>query len=195
MRANQRAWALSASPSTSSAGGVHACVLRCFTCVQLFATPWLLCPWGFPGKITCVRNSKVWVAVSSSRRSSHPRDRTHVSCTDRQILYLWTAWEASNAGYHPLTDDLRVESKFRKLPVADCIYGPTCRGMFVSWVFDNQWNKWMKYFIGVLKSKMKWSWARVSLFHLTTDLPIYQDGAWRITPLYLLPEIIADPMP
>ena len=34
-----------------------------------------------------------WVAISSSRRSSWPRYRTHVSCvscTGKQILYHWT---------------------------------------------------------------------------------------------------------
>ena len=34
-----------------------------------------------------------WVAVSSSRGSSRPRDRTHISCIGRQILYPWTTWE------------------------------------------------------------------------------------------------------
>jgi len=28
-----------------------------------------------------------WVAISSSRGSSQPRDQTHVSCTGRRILY------------------------------------------------------------------------------------------------------------
>ena len=38
-----------------------------------------------------------WVAIFSSRRSSWPRDQTHisdVSCTGWQILYHWTTWEA-----------------------------------------------------------------------------------------------------
>ena len=38
-----------------------------------------------------------WVAFSSSRGSSQPRDRTHVSCiscSGRQILYHWATWEA-----------------------------------------------------------------------------------------------------
>ena len=30
-----------------------------------------------------------WVAISFSRGSSWPRDRTHVSCIGRQILYRW----------------------------------------------------------------------------------------------------------
>ena len=35
-----------------------------------------------------------WVAISSSRRSSRPRDRTHVSCPSRWIHYHWASWEA-----------------------------------------------------------------------------------------------------
>ena len=36
-----------------------------------------------------------WVATSYSRRSSQPRDRTHVSCiscTGRWVLYHWATW-------------------------------------------------------------------------------------------------------
>ena len=39
-----------------------------------------------------------WVAISSSRGSSSPRDLTHVSCDsciDRQILYHWATWKPS----------------------------------------------------------------------------------------------------
>ena len=38
-----------------------------------------------------------WVAISSSRGSSWPKDRTHdfcISCIGRQILYHFTSWEA-----------------------------------------------------------------------------------------------------
>ena len=34
-----------------------------------------------------------WVAVSSSRGSSRPRDRTRVFCTGRWILYRCATWE------------------------------------------------------------------------------------------------------
>ena len=40
-----------------------------------------------------------WVAVSFSRGSSQPRDRTRVSCVScigRQILYHWATWESPN---------------------------------------------------------------------------------------------------
>ena len=38
-----------------------------------------------------------WVAISSSRESSWPRDQTQVSsvfCIGRQVLYQWATWEA-----------------------------------------------------------------------------------------------------
>ena len=35
-----------------------------------------------------------WVAISFSRGSSWPRDRTHVRFIGRQILYHWTTWGA-----------------------------------------------------------------------------------------------------
>ena len=35
-----------------------------------------------------------WVAISSSRGSSQPRDWTCISCISRRILYRWTIWEA-----------------------------------------------------------------------------------------------------
>ena len=46
-----------------------------------------------------------WVAISSSRGSSRPTDRTHVSCIGRWILYHWTTWEIhwgkSSSSYLP----------------------------------------------------------------------------------------------
>ena len=41
-----------------------------------------------------------WVAISSSRGSSWPRDLTHISCIScigRRILYHYTTWEALNS--------------------------------------------------------------------------------------------------
>ena len=34
------------------------------------------------------------VVISYSKGSSQPRNRTHVSCIGRQILYHWATWEA-----------------------------------------------------------------------------------------------------
>ena len=35
-----------------------------------------------------------WVAISSSREASWPRDQTHVSCIGRRILYRWATKKA-----------------------------------------------------------------------------------------------------
>ena len=35
-----------------------------------------------------------WVAISSFRESSQPRDQTHISCIGRWVLYHWATWKA-----------------------------------------------------------------------------------------------------
>ena len=40
----------------------------------------------------------MWVAISSSRGSSQPRDQTQVSCIGSWILYHWATWEALIVG-------------------------------------------------------------------------------------------------
>ena len=58
-----------------------------------FATPWTIALTDssihgiFPARIL------EWVIISFSRRSSWSRDRTHVSCIGRLILYRWAIWE------------------------------------------------------------------------------------------------------
>ena len=47
-----------------------------------------LCLWDFQARIL------EWVTISYSRGSSQPRDRTHISCTGRQVLYHWAIREA-----------------------------------------------------------------------------------------------------
>ena len=58
---------------------VCACMLSCFTHVQLFVTP----DWSPPGSaVHGILWARIleWVAIPFSRGSSQPRDRTHVSC-------------------------------------------------------------------------------------------------------------------
>ena len=59
--------------------------------VQLFATPWTV-HWIFQPRIL------ESVAVPLSRGSSLSRDRTHFSCSGRQILYHWATREARKVG-------------------------------------------------------------------------------------------------
>ena len=50
-----------------------------------------------------------WVAISSSRGSSWPRDQTYVSCIGRQILYLWTTREAPDFTWFHWFSYLRIQ--------------------------------------------------------------------------------------
>ena len=70
---------------------VCACVLSCFSCVRLFATPWTVArqaplPMGFSRQ-----EYKSGLPCPSSRGSSRPRDWTWVSCLSRWILYHWAS--------------------------------------------------------------------------------------------------------
>ena len=65
----------------------------------LFATPYAISPPGSSVHGISQAGMMEWVAISFSRGSSRPRDRSQVSCTsctDRQILYRWATWVALN---------------------------------------------------------------------------------------------------
>ena len=70
-------------------GDIYMCVLSRFSLVQLCNTMDCRLPGssvhGIPQAIILE-----WVGISSSRRSSRPKDQTHISCIGRQILYHWT---------------------------------------------------------------------------------------------------------
>ena len=69
------------------------CVLRQFSHVRLFVTPWMLCS-SLGSSVHGILQARILecVAIPFSRGSSRPRDRTfvsHVSCIGRRILYHW----------------------------------------------------------------------------------------------------------
>ena len=69
----------------------------CLSCVQLFCDPMDCSPPGSSVHGIIPARILEWVAISSSRRSSWPRDRTLnacVSCIGRLVLYHWGSWEA-----------------------------------------------------------------------------------------------------
>ena len=75
------------SHQSSFGCSVHVCVLSCFSPVWIFATPWTV---GFQAPLFFQARILEWVAMPSSRGSSWPRDRTHVSyasCIGRKVLY------------------------------------------------------------------------------------------------------------
>ena len=85
-------WSICTPPTHKITWELCVCVCVCVcvwaqSCLTLWDpmdwTAGLLCPWNFPGKNTGV------VAITYSRESSQPRDRTwvSVSCIGRWILY------------------------------------------------------------------------------------------------------------
>ena len=82
------------------------CVLSCFNCVWLCATPWTVSHQvPLPMRILQARILE-WVVMPSSRRSSRPRDQTHisyVSCIEGTgcVLYQWASEEATTPVYLP----------------------------------------------------------------------------------------------
>ena len=70
----------------------HACML---SCVWLFVALWTVACQAPPFHGILQARILEWVAISSSRGSSQPRDETHVSCICRWTLYHYsTTWEA-----------------------------------------------------------------------------------------------------
>ena len=73
--------------------GLWWCWLVCdsqFSCVQLLATPWTVGHQAPLSMEILQARTLEWVAMPSSRGSSRPRDRihiSHVSCVGRQVLY------------------------------------------------------------------------------------------------------------
>ena len=77
---------------------VCVCVCVCgqwLTRIRLFVTSQTVAPGCSVHGISQARILE-WVAISSSRRSSQPRDQIYISsisCTGRRILYHSTTWE------------------------------------------------------------------------------------------------------
>ena len=74
---------------------VHMCWYTC--CVWLSVTPMEYSPLG--SSVHGILQARIvkWPAISVSRGSSWPRDRTsvsYISCIGRQVLYHWVTWEA-----------------------------------------------------------------------------------------------------
>ena len=73
-------------------------VFYVYSAAQSCLTPCYM-DWGLPGSSAHgIFQARIleWVAISSSRVSSRPRDWTHISCVScfgMRILYLWATWE------------------------------------------------------------------------------------------------------
>ena len=80
-----------------------------------------------------------WVAISSSRGSSWPRDRTLVSCICRWILYQWSTWEASIC-QTDVTKFLipQIPSQMTSRCHATCLFWPTSHDCLESYAEDSE---------------------------------------------------------
>ena len=82
------------------AARLHHCVCVCVhACAQSLSRVRLCSPMDYSLPDTSVYGISQgrileWFAISPSRGSSGPRDRTCVSCIGKQILYDCTTWEA-----------------------------------------------------------------------------------------------------
>ena len=95
--------------------------MRAKSCPTL-ATPWTVARPG--SSVHGILQARVleWVAISSSRGCSRPRDRTCVCCFGRHILYHWPTWGAlwgvrdcfSSACYSMMLRLLTATSSCRK---------------------------------------------------------------------------------
>ena len=78
------------------------CVVCSFNRVLFCATPWILAHHAPLSVEILQARIMEWVAISSSRGTSPPRDGTHISCVScigRQIPYPCATWEALSVVY------------------------------------------------------------------------------------------------
>ena len=81
-------------------------------------SPRLFCPWDFPARIP------EWVAIFWSRRSSQPRNRTHVSCSISILFSIWLMTSCSETWLSHTSPPAVVEDKdWRAHTKASC-WGP-----------------------------------------------------------------------
>ena len=77
-------------PGKSTGAGCHCFLVRCFNCAQLFGTLWTVAHLAPLSMGILQARILEWVAMSSSRRSSWPRDWTfvsYVSCIGKWLPY------------------------------------------------------------------------------------------------------------
>ena len=104
-----------------------------FSHVWLFATTWTVAG---QAPLSMARIME-WVAISSSRGSSQPRNQTPVSCTGRRVLYHWRhlgspkGWLVRN-GMVAHTSECQSPNSSRPHPSPCCPYfSSLCLSLFV----------------------------------------------------------------
>ena len=112
-----------------------------------------------------------WIDISSSWSSSRSRDRTHISCTDKQILYHWATREALCWSY----DDLDCNRKTIQTPwLITSIYLPfSAPSNLDALVFPHAYST-SKQFGAPLITAFLWQFERaVPLLFSEMDLQVW----------------------
>ena len=100
-------------------------MLSHFSRVQFFTTLWTAAHWAPLSTIFFQARILEWVAISSSRGSSQPRDRTHISCVSFAGRFFTTSatWEALtsslsclNLGWKGACTKRRAITRYTLLP-------------------------------------------------------------------------------
>ena len=160
-----------------------ACVLSCFSCVWLFATPCSPLVPSVPG----ILQARIleWVAVPSSRGSSQPTDHTcisGVSCTGRRILHLLCHSTTWYIFLYSLI--FKPEFKIYVLPIQSSDFlvlrsGPSHGAMQVKSLQVSLLAPILVLFsqevlLGICTfSQCKWGWENTDLFYLISPCSGY----------------------
>ena len=111
--------------------GTHsyaACLLTCFSCVRLFATPWTVTLQASLSMGFSRQEYLEWVAMPSSRGSFWPKNRIHMSCIADRFFTHWATWEAlknTGVGCHAL-----LQRIFLTQGSKPSLISPALAGMF-----------------------------------------------------------------
>ena len=132
-----------------------ACVCSHFSPVQLFVTLWIVALQAPLSMRILQARTLEWVAISYSRRSSQPREQTHVSyisCIGRQFFTTSTTWEILLCAYMSSTGNYHRWNRFCCLNGIDTaladviktfhleeIIFPGRRSQFCASIWEYQW--------------------------------------------------------
>ena len=132
-------------------------------CDKGISSPSHRCPrsWWQPGSsVHEISQARIleWVAISFSRGSSWPRDRTCIPCIVRQILYHWATRKANpreedikNSGCRPKLNLIKYIKKFK---IWKKVKGIRYIKVLLKWMITYSNISW-KFSLGE-KSMVKW---------------------------------------
>ena len=158
--------------------------VKSFSRVWLFATPWASSLPGF--SLHGILQARVleWVAISFSRGSSRPRDRTHVSRIPGRRFNLWATgegqgpWKTANAGRGLLWTHLRQilpkDRYSKRIQFINPLYGRFINQGKLTLVTSEETRSWHRIqtnFVTNCLTSYLLSWGPVHLSYKSFTLP------------------------